>query len=211
MIAQVPFWQRKRLHEMTPEEWESLCDGCGKCCLNKLEDEDTGEVYHTDLVCRYMDEETCQCTVYEERGRRFDPSQGDVRRPRAGRRLGRTHHSLDPVMIDTDAQLAYGIFWAAYAIAFVVFFYMMKSLIRFLPFYGVRTLILAALVALLLTPVESPDLAGWWIPAWLFGGYEMILGDADASGRAMFNLGLAGLVMLLVWVLDLVRYRLVRK
>merc|ERR1712000_159846 len=67
MIAQVPFWQRKRLHEMTPEEWESLCDGCGKCCLNKLEDEDTGEVYHTDLVCRYMDEETCQCTVYEER------------------------------------------------------------------------------------------------------------------------------------------------
>jgi hypothetical protein len=66
-------------------------------------------------------------------------------------------------------------------------------------------------VALLLTPVESPDLAGWWIPAWLFGGYEMILGDAEASGRALFNLGLAGLVMLLVWVLDLVRYRLVRK
>lgn len=54
-------------------------------------------------------------------------------------------------MIDTDAQLAYGIFWAAYAIAFVVFFYMMKSLVRFLPFYGMRTLILAALVALLLT------------------------------------------------------------
>lgn len=114
-------------------------------------------------------------------------------------------------MIDTDAQLAYGIFWAAYAIAFVVFFYMIKSLVRFLPFYGVRTLILAALVALLLTPVESPDLAGWWIPAWLYGGYEMILGDADASGRALFNLGLAGLAMLLVWVLDLVRYRLVRK
>ena len=67
MIAQVPFWQRKRLNEMTAQEWESLCDGCGKCCLNKLEDEDTGEVYHTDLVCRYMDEETCQCTVYDER------------------------------------------------------------------------------------------------------------------------------------------------
>lgn len=114
-------------------------------------------------------------------------------------------------MIDTDAQMAYGIFWAAYAIAFVVFFYMMKSLIRFLPLYGLRTLILAALVALMLTPVESQEFAGWWIPAWLFGGYEMILGNADAAGRAFFNLGLAGLVMLLVWVLDLVRYRLVRR
>jgi hypothetical protein len=114
-------------------------------------------------------------------------------------------------MIDTDAQMAYGIFWAAYAIAFVVFFYMMKSLIRFLPLYGLRTLILAALVALLLTPVESPQVADWWIPAWLYGGYEVILGEADAAGRALFNLGLAGLVMLLVWVLDLVRYRLVRR
>lgn len=67
MIAQIPFWQRKRLNEMTSAEWESLCDGCGKCCLQKLEDADTGEVYHTDLVCRYMDEQTCQCTVYSER------------------------------------------------------------------------------------------------------------------------------------------------
>lgn len=67
MIAQVPFWQRKRLEEMTPGEWESLCDGCGLCCLNKLEDEETGEVYHTDLACRYMDQDSCQCTVYSER------------------------------------------------------------------------------------------------------------------------------------------------
>lgn len=67
MIAQIPFWQRTRLADMTQPEWESLCDGCGKCCLQKLEDEDTGEVYHTDLVCRYMDLETCGCTVYEQR------------------------------------------------------------------------------------------------------------------------------------------------
>ncbi|MGC8119073.1 YcgN family cysteine cluster protein [Marinobacter sp. VGCF2001] len=67
MIAQIPFWQRKRLAEMTGPEWESLCDGCGKCCLQKLEDEDTGEVYHTNLACRYMNLETCGCSVYEQR------------------------------------------------------------------------------------------------------------------------------------------------
>lgn len=67
MIAQIPFWQRKRLEEMTSAEWESLCDGCGKCCLAKLEDEDTGEVYYTELVCRYMDQDSCGCTVYSER------------------------------------------------------------------------------------------------------------------------------------------------
>ncbi len=67
MSAQIPFWQRKRLDEMTQLEWESLCDGCGQCCMNKLQDEDTGEVYHTDLVCRYMNVQTGQCTVYSRR------------------------------------------------------------------------------------------------------------------------------------------------
>ncbi|MEX2475948.1 hypothetical protein [Marinobacter sp.] len=114
-------------------------------------------------------------------------------------------------MIDTDAQLAYGIFWTVYAVAFVVFFYMMSRLFRVVPVYGVRTLLQAALVVILLTPVESAEVSGWWVPAWLYGGYELILGDAEASGRAILNLGLAALAMLLVWVLDLVRYRLVKR
>jgi hypothetical protein len=70
MIAEIPFWQRKRLQDMSQSEWESLCDGCGLCCLQKLEDEDTGEVYHTELTCRHLDLETCRCTVYSERLRK---------------------------------------------------------------------------------------------------------------------------------------------
>ena len=67
MIAEIPFWQRKKLKEMSQAEWESLCDGCGQCCLQKLEDEDTGDVFNTELVCRFMNQETCRCTVYPER------------------------------------------------------------------------------------------------------------------------------------------------
>lgn len=61
------FWKTKTLAEMTTEEWESLCDNCGKCCLNKLEDEDTGEIYFTSAVCDLIDLETCRCTRYTER------------------------------------------------------------------------------------------------------------------------------------------------
>lgn len=63
------FWETKRLEEMTPEEWEAVCDGCAKCCLLKLEDEDTGEIAYTRLHCRLLDGQTCRCANYPNRKR----------------------------------------------------------------------------------------------------------------------------------------------
>ena len=63
------FWEEKALSEMSREEWESLCDGCGKCCLHKLEDADTGEIHHTDVACRFLDPKTIQCGKYLTRQR----------------------------------------------------------------------------------------------------------------------------------------------
>ena len=65
-MADRVFWQRKKLHEMSQREWESLCDGCGKCCLQKLQDEDDGMVYYTSVICQYMTDD-CRCSEYKRR------------------------------------------------------------------------------------------------------------------------------------------------
>ena len=61
------FWETKTLAEMSTAEWESLCDNCGKCCLIKLEDEDSGEIAFTSVVCNLIDLDSCRCTRYSER------------------------------------------------------------------------------------------------------------------------------------------------
>jgi uncharacterized protein len=66
-MAQQVFWIQKSLQEMTQDEFEAVCDGCGKCCLHKLEDEDSGDVFYTKVACRFLDHNTCRCHSYTTR------------------------------------------------------------------------------------------------------------------------------------------------
>jgi len=66
-MAQQVYWERKTLDEMTPNEWESLCDGCALCCLQKVEDDETLEVHYTSVVCHLLDKSNCYCTQYKDR------------------------------------------------------------------------------------------------------------------------------------------------
>ena len=61
------FWKQKQITDFTTEEWEALCDHCGKCCLHKIEDEETGVIFLTYVACKYLEISTCLCTQYEKR------------------------------------------------------------------------------------------------------------------------------------------------
>jgi len=65
MESKAPFWKVKSLKKMTRKEWESLCDGCGICCLEKVEDTDTGRIKTLSVSCQYLDTSTCRCLIYE--------------------------------------------------------------------------------------------------------------------------------------------------
>lgn len=69
MTTRGAFWEALPLSDLTPDQWEALCDGCARCCLHKLSDQDTGDVYYTDVACPLLDRDACRCTDYAHRQR----------------------------------------------------------------------------------------------------------------------------------------------
>mgnify|MGYP007098892328 CR=1 FL=1 len=119
--------------------------------------------------------------------------------------------SLAFATMDADSQTAYALFWGIYIVGFVLFYWAMSRVFRLLPLYGLRSLLKVALIVLLVTPVQSTVVDGWWVPAWLFAAYETFLGEPAEAARAFFNMAVAAVIMALVWILDLVRYRFTRR
>jgi uncharacterized protein len=121
-----PFWKSQALAALTPGQWESLCDGCAKCCLRKIEDADTGVVYFTNLACRLLDLATCRCSRYAERTRWVPecvpvtlellanpywlPSSCAYRRLAEGRKLPHWHPLVcgDPQAVHRSGHSVYG-------------------------------------------------------------------------------------------------------
>lgn len=66
-VSERPFWEGTPLWELSEAQWEALCDGCGKCCLNKLQDMDSEQVYYTDVACDLLNLKTCRCSDYAHR------------------------------------------------------------------------------------------------------------------------------------------------
>ena len=66
-ISPGKFWEDKKLNELNQAEWDALCDGCGLCCLQKLQDDETDEIFYTAVSCQYLDSDSCQCKVYPKR------------------------------------------------------------------------------------------------------------------------------------------------
>lgn len=116
------FWEQRPLTELSRDEWESLCDGCGRCCLHKLQDADTDEIYFTNVACRLLDPHTCRCSDYEGRhqqvadcivlrpgdisGLEWLPSTCAYRRLSEGKALPEWHHWISG---DVEAVHAAGV------------------------------------------------------------------------------------------------------
>ncbi|MEM1377325.1 MAG: YcgN family cysteine cluster protein [Pseudomonadota bacterium] len=71
-LAETRYWESKTLTDMSQEEWEALCDGCGRCCMAKLIDDDTDELHYTTVACRLFNMQSCQCSDYENRQSKVD-------------------------------------------------------------------------------------------------------------------------------------------
>lgn len=120
-MASQPWWQTKSLDQMDDAQWEALCDGCAKCCLVKLEDADTEEIYYTNVSCQLLDTESCRCSDYEGRHKIVDdcikldrsnvnklewlPQSCSYRLVAAGESLPEWHHLITG---DREAMHNYG-------------------------------------------------------------------------------------------------------